>query len=52
MCLSAGIVTGIVMLFPGCRETLVKVIVDTVLFLISYSIQQRFVFSSKSKNNP
>ncbi len=52
MCLSAGIVTGIVMLFPGCRETLVKAIVDTVLFLISYSIQQKFVFSSKSKNNP
>ena len=48
----AGIVTGIVMLFPGCRETLVKAIVDTVLFLISYSIQQKFVFSSKSKNNP
>ena len=51
MCLSAGIVTGIVLLFPGCNETLVKAIVDTILFLVSYSIQQKFVFSSKSKNN-
>ena len=36
---------------PGSQkvETLIKAIVDTILFLISYSIQQRFVFSSKSK---
>lgn len=49
MCLSAGLVTGIVMLFPGVWETLIKAVVDTVLFLVSYSIQQKFVFSSKSK---
>ncbi len=49
MCLSAGIVSAIVFIFPGCRETLVKAIVDTLLFLLSYAIQQRFVFSSKSK---
>ena len=49
MCLSAGIVTLLVKIIPGSWETLVKAIVDTLLFLISYSIQQRFVFSSKSK---
>ena len=49
MSLSAGIVSLIVFLIPNCWETLVKAIVDTILFLISYSIQQRFVFSSKSK---
>ena len=51
MSLSAGIVTVIVTLFPGCWETLVKVIVDTILFLISYSIQQKFVFSSKKNKS-
>ena len=50
MGLSAGLVSLFVYLIPGAWETLVKVIVDTVLFLLSYSIQQRFVFSSKSKN--
>ena len=49
MSLSAGIVSLIVFLIPNCWETLVKAIVDTILFLISYSVQQRFVFSSKSK---
>ena len=49
MTLSAGIVSLIVFLIPNCWETLVKAIVDTILFLISYSVQQRFVFSSKSK---
>ena len=49
MSLSAGIVSLIVFLIPNCNETLVKAIVDTFLFLISYSIQQRFVFSSRSK---
>ena len=49
MSLSAGFVSLIVFLFPGCWETLVKAIVDMILFLISYAVQQRFVFSSKSK---
>ena len=49
MSLSAGIVSLIVFLFPECWETLVKAIVDMILFLISYAVQQRFVFSSKSK---
>ena len=50
MALSAGIVTAVVMIFPGSVETVVKAITDTILFLISYSIQQRFVFSSKAKS--
>lgn len=50
MSLSAGIVSLIVWLLPGIWETLVKVIVDMILFLISYAVQQRFVFSSKSKS--
>ena len=49
MSLSAGIVSAVVFVFPGCWETLVKAIVDMILFLISYAVQQRFVFSSKSK---
>ena len=48
MSLSAGLVSLFVFLIPNCWETLVKVIVDTTLFLISYAVQQRFVFSSKS----
>ena len=50
MALSAGIVTAVVMIFPSSIETVVKAITDTILFLISYSIQQRFVFSSKAKS--
>ena len=50
MGLSAGIVTAVVKLIPGAIETVVKAVVDTILFLISYSIQQRFVFSSKAKS--
>ena len=50
MGLSAGIVSLFVHLFPGCIETVVKAIVDTILFLLSYAVQQRFVFSSKNKN--
>ena len=50
MGLSAGIVSLFVHIFPGSLETLVKAVVDTILFLLSYAIQQRFVFSSKAKN--
>ena len=53
MSLSAGFVSLIVLPFPNFNETVVKVIVDMILFLISYAIQQRFVFSSKNpKKNP
>ena len=49
MSLSAGLVSLVVFLIPNCWETPVKAVVDTLLFLLSYAIQQRFVFSSKSK---
>ena len=49
MSLSAALVSLTVFLLPNSWETLVKTIVDTILFLVSYSVQQRFVFSSKSK---
>ena len=49
MSLSAGIVSLFVFLFKGSAETLIKIIVDMILFLISYAVQQRFVFSSKSE---
>lgn len=50
MLLSAGIVSLIVFMLPNSWETLVKMIVDMILFLISYAVQQRFVFSSKNKS--
>ena len=46
---SAWSVAGICFLLPMVSKTLIKCIVDTFLFLLSYSIQQRFVFSSKKK---
>ena len=49
MSLSAGIVTLFMHFFPNAWETLVKCIVDMILFLISYAIQQRFVFRDISK---
>jgi len=50
MCLSAGLVTLFVWLITvvlgasGFSETVIKVIVDTVLFLFSYYIQRKYVF--------
>ncbi|WP_034451241.1 bifunctional glycosyltransferase family 2/GtrA family protein [Butyrivibrio sp. AE2032] len=49
MCLSAGIVSLIVFLLPVINETVIKCIVDTLLFLVSYTVQQKLVFSSKEK---
>ena len=46
---SAWSVAGICFLLPMLSKTLIKCIVDTFLFLLSYSIQQRFVLSSKKK---
>ena len=48
MTLSSGLVSLFVYLVPGCPETPVKAVVDTLLFLLSYAIQQRFVFSSRA----
>lgn len=49
MSLSAGIVSLIMHFFPGILETPVKIVVDMILFVLSYTVQQRFVFSNKSK---
>ncbi|MBQ6798316.1 MAG: bifunctional glycosyltransferase family 2/GtrA family protein [Oscillospiraceae bacterium] len=50
MCLSAGFVTLFVWVFgtllqvPLFSETVIKIVVDTVLFLFSYYIQRKYVF--------
>jgi len=50
MCVSAALVTGGVWLFtmalnlPFISETLIKIVVDTILFLCSYYIQRKYVF--------
>ena len=46
---SAWSVAGICFLLPMVSNTLIKCIVDTLLFILSYSIQQRFVFASKKR---
>lgn len=51
MSLSAGTVSLIVFLLPNVWETLVKAIVDTLLFFISYSVQQRLVFRAPKNGN-
>lgn len=48
---SAWSVAGICFLLPMVPKTLIKCIIDTLLFLLSYSIQQKFVFSSKKKKS-
>lgn len=47
MSCSALLVTGLVRAFPKGIEVLFKAIVDTILFFISYSIQQRLVFKKQ-----
>ncbi len=49
MVLSALIVTALTLFFKANAEgaTLIKVLVDTVLFFLSYRIQQNWVFSEK-----
>lgn len=44
MSLSALLVTGGVWLLPVLPEVVVKMIVDTCLFFVSYYVQKRFVF--------
>ena len=46
---SAWSVAGICFLLPMVSKTLIKCIIDSILFLLSYSIQQRFVFASKKR---
>lgn len=47
MALSAFLVTMGVRLLAGAAETIVKIVVDTCLFFISYKIQQKFVYISR-----
>ncbi|MCQ2533742.1 MAG: bifunctional glycosyltransferase family 2/GtrA family protein [Clostridia bacterium] len=49
MLLSALFVTCVVKL-TNSNEVIVKIIVDTILFFISFKIQQRFVFVKKRKS--
>lgn len=44
MCFSAGLVTYGIFLFNNIPELYIKIVVDAVLFLISYWIQRVFVF--------
>ncbi len=49
MICSALLVTGLVNLFPNGIEVIFKAIVDTMLFFVSYSIQQKLVFKKISQ---
>ena len=44
MLLSAFIVSGISLLLHGGYELLIKIVVDTILFFISFRVQQKWVF--------
>ncbi len=46
---SAGIVTGLAYLLPMIHEGIIKIIIDSVLFFISYKIQQKWVFIKKKE---
>lgn len=46
MLISAGLVTAVYYVFHA-PEALIKVVVDTLLFCISYQIQQKWVFAQK-----
>lgn len=50
MLISAGVVTGLYQVFQ-IPEVLIKIVVDTILFCISYQIQQRWVFRKKNHKN-
>ena len=49
MSLSAALVALIVYIFPGCWKALVKCIIDTALFFLSYTVQQKIVFRASEK---
>lgn len=44
MCLSAVLVTGAVYLLKAVPEVVIKAVIDTILFLISYYVQRKYVF--------
>lgn len=47
MAVSGLVVGNLVKLLPGTANTLIKVIVDTVLFFVNYRIQKSWVFPEK-----
>lgn len=49
MGLSAVLVTFLVRLTPILPETVAKLIIDVILFFISYCIQQRYIFARDSR---
>ncbi len=49
MGLSAGITGAGARLFTKVPEFIIKMITDTVLFVLSYKIQQKFIFGSRKK---
>lgn len=51
MVVSASLVTLLTLLFSAHAEgaTIIKVIIDTILFLVSYRIQQGWVFADKKR---
>ncbi len=49
MSLSALFVTLLFMAFPAIPEVIIKVIIDTILFFISYYIQKRLIFKRIKK---
>ena len=48
MSLSAILVSGGKILLPAAEEVLIKAVVDSILFLVSYAVQKRFVFRTGS----
>lgn len=50
MCVSAGSVSLIAFLLHADTTTLIKAVVDTMLFFLSYTIQQKLVFRSSKKH--
>lgn len=46
---SAGIVTGLAYLLPMVHEGFIKIVIDSVLFFLSYKIQQKWVFIKKKE---
>ncbi len=54
MLISAGMVSVLALLLGSAPilQTIIKIAVDTLLFFISYRIQQSWVFSEKAKREP
>ncbi|MBQ0014301.1 MAG: bifunctional glycosyltransferase family 2/GtrA family protein [Oscillospiraceae bacterium] len=53
MCISASLVTLIVYFLPklAAIETLIKIIVDAIIFLVNYRVQRVWVFTSAPASN-